>query len=105
MVRDALFDAAKEGHMQVERERGFLLSDDVSGEKPADVLLHNWSHAQDLCVDVCIANSLEYSSLARVFDVMEPLNNKENIKNAKYGHSCRSRGLLFKPFVCGSLGG
>jgi hypothetical protein len=105
MVRDAIFDAAREGHLQVERERGFLLSDDVSGEKPADILIHNWRHAQDLCVDVCIANSLEYSSLNREFDPMEPLNNKENIKNAKYGPSCASRGLIFKPFVCGSLGG
>ena len=98
MVRDALYDAAREGHMQVERERGFLLSDDVSGEKPADILLHNWLHAQDLSTDVCIANSLE-------FNPMEPLNNKEHIKNAKYAHSCATRGLLFKPFVRGSLGG
>jgi hypothetical protein len=42
-VRDLIVALAKSGKMSVlDREPGFLLSDSVSGEKPADVYFHNW---------------------------------------------------------------
>ena len=55
-------------------------------------------------MDVCIANSLENCN-EDPSDVMGPLNRKVNLKNEKYDARCSERGLMFKPFVCGSLGG
>jgi hypothetical protein len=105
-VRDLIVALAKSGKMSVlDREPGYLLSDSVSGEKPADVYFHNWKLGQGLCVDVCIANSLEFSSDPAPFNPMEPLINKENLKRGKYQAKCTERGYLFMPFVCGSLGG
>jgi hypothetical protein len=105
MVRDVLVAAAREALMPVDSEKGFLLSSDVAGEKPADVLFYNWHLSKNLCVDVCVANSLQYVHVPRPFVAMEPLNDKENLKNANYFLKCAEKNLLFQPFVVGSLGG
>ena len=84
----------------LDHEPGFLLSDTVSGDKPADVFFGNWKLGMGLCVDVCIANSLELSSgHAGVYDGMAPLKKKVDLKRNKYEARCRERGYLFKPFV------
>jgi hypothetical protein len=106
-VRNTLWNICKDAKLSVsDSEPGFLLSNDRSGDRPADLYLRNWERGKNLCVDVCIANSLEYTTVtSRPFDPMEPLNNKENLKNSKYKARCLERGLMFQPFVCGSLGG
>ena len=62
---------------------------------------------QSLSVDVCIANSLKFSSNLRGkdFDPMEPITEKVDAKISRYAARCKANGLLFEPFVCGSLGG
>ena len=104
-VRDLLIQLCKSTKLPVsDHEPGFLLSDDVSGDKPADVFIRNWKMGLGLCLDVCIANSLE-DCWQDPSDAMGPLKKKIDLKMSKYADRCRERGYIFKPFVCGSLGG
>ena len=104
-VRDTLVSIAQSGNLNVVVEARHLLNDVVVGEKPADLLINNWRYGRSLCIDVCIANSLQFFQANRPFDPMEPLYAKENLKNEHYRARCLDRGLLFEPFVIGSLGG
>jgi hypothetical protein len=105
LVRDELARMCVEGRINHKMEVGYLLNDAVSGLKPADLLLHNWDAGRSLCVDVAVANSLEFVSECRDFVPMEPLIKKENDKFHKYKAACESRGLSLRPFIVGSLGG
>ena len=104
-VRDLLIQMCRSAKLPVsDHEPGFLLSDTVSGDKPADVFIRNWKLGRGLCLDVCIANSLENCN-ENPSDVLGPLKRKVALKNEKYETRCTERGFMFKPFVCGSLGG
>ena len=104
MVRDVLVAAATAGKIIHRVEAGYLLSDDHSGQKPADLLLLNWEHGRSVCVDVSIANSLQFVHENRPFVPMESLIAKVRSKFTKYNQSCADRDLILRPFVCGSLG-
>jgi hypothetical protein len=108
-VRDTIAAIAREAQFSVEVEsRHLLAGGGVRAEenwKPADIFIRNWEMGKGLCLDVSIANSLEYTHENRDFDPLEALWARENAKYAKYSQMCSERGLLFEPFVTGSLGG
>ena len=106
MVRDVLASAASAGRISHKLEVGYLLTDDRSGPKPADLLLYHWDGGQSVCIDVSIANSFHFLTDTRPFVAMEALRHKESEKYRKYSEACAARDLvLHQPFVCGSLGG
>ena len=108
MVRDTVAYICRLGCLPVDVEARHLLSDDVSdGERPADILIHHWKFGKSLSLDVSIANSLQYSAnlRGRPFDPLEPIKEKAQLKITRYRARCETNGLLFEPFICGSLGG
>ena len=79
----------------------------MAGEKPADILINHYgSGGRHACIDVTVADSLEdFSTRAVPWRPELCLIRKENDKKRKYLLKCAERGLVFIPFVCGSLGG
>lgn len=105
-VRDMLFSLARQAHLPVKKEQGFLLTDDRSGPKPADLYFLNWEGGASLCLDVSVANSFEFlHEYNRPFAPLEPLIHRHNDKIKKYRNLCTARGVRYQPFVCGSLAG
>jgi hypothetical protein len=90
LVRDELARMCMEGRIYHKLEVGYLLNDSVSGLKPVDLLLHNWDSGRSVCVDVAVANSLEFVAESRAFVPMEPLRVKENDKFDKYKEACET---------------
>jgi hypothetical protein len=105
LVRDTIFTIARQANVTVRKEEGHLLSDTNSGLKPADLLFPSWDGGLPLCLDVSIANSVATLHAPRPFSPMEPLHLKHSEKIRKYEALCVARGVVFKPFVCGSLAG
>jgi len=86
-VRDLIVQLGKSAKLPVlDHEPGFLLSDSVSGEKPADVFFGNWKLSGNSVVVFALmfallTNSLELSS---GHDGMAPLKKKVDLKRKKY---------------------
>ena len=104
MLRDELAAIATSARISHSVEAGYLLSDDRSGQKPADLLLFNWEAGRSVCVDVSIANSVAFMHEMRPFVAMEALIAKDRSKHRKYQAACAARDLVLRPFVVGSLG-
>jgi hypothetical protein len=108
MVRDTLAYICSLGRLPHDVESRHLLLQDPAnlGEKPADILIHHWNNGRSLSIDVCIANSLQFSAIrGQNFDPMESIEGKVTLKVNRYRARCVANGFDFEPFVCGSLGG
>jgi hypothetical protein len=104
MIRDVLVSIAQDARVSHRVEAGYLLTDDRSGQKPADLLLLNWEAGRSVCIDISVANSFQFLFENRPFVPMEALTAKERSKHLKYDASCAARDLVLRPFVCSSLG-
>ena len=101
VIRDELAVIATAARISHSVEAGYLLSDDRSGQKPADLLLFNWEAGRSVCVDVSVANSVIFMHERRPFVAMEALIAKDR---SKYQAACAARDIVLRPFVVGSLG-
>ena len=97
-VRDRLAKAAMDGQFSVSVEKKDVLSDG-SQSKPADIYIPFWKYGKAVAIDVTGAPSHEFCD-----DVSESLNKAANRKNDKFLKRCNESGVMFKPFVFGSLG-
>ena len=97
-VRDRLARAASDGQFSVSVEKKDVL-DDGTQSKPADIFITFWRDGKAVAIDVTGASSIDFAE-----DVTEPLNKAANRKNDKFLRRCSESGVLFMPFVFGSLG-
>ena len=87
-LRDALFAAAASAALAPRKEERALLPG--HGNKPADVLIPNWSHGLDTAFDVTVVNSLRSDYVERQaaspgFALQQTFQRKES----QVGPACR----------------
>jgi hypothetical protein len=104
-IKDVIIHDARKGGMYPSLREPRGLIDQAPTLRPADIYFENLFGSQSLAIDVTIIKSLGYSQTNAPFCPRSVLIDKENSKNAMYRNLCESNGILFKPFVMGSLGG
>ena len=75
-------------------------------QRPADVLIPNWSGGRDAALDITVVNPLQVALLARA--AVEPgyaLSYQHKRKWQKHGEACWAEGMAFHPVVAETLGG
>jgi hypothetical protein len=103
-VKYTLLNEAKAGKIYCKTETPHLLTNWTKA-KPGDIFFPFFIGGNDLCVDITIVNSLPEVSSSGSFIPAQLLQKAANSKHEKYNNECDKNGLLFQPFVMGSLGG
>ena len=103
-LRDALFHTASSALLAPSREERALLSG--GDQRPADVLISNWSGGKDAAMDITVVNPLQLTLLARA--AVEPgyaLGHAYHRKWQKHGDACWAEGIIFHPLLVETMGG
>ena len=111
-VRDVVHNFAVQGGLSCQKEVKHLLAhhqDGAIGQKPADILIHDYKHGKALCADITVVSPLQQQHMHQ--EVRQrgqhavALSDAEEKKFAKYEDKCREAGLLFTPLAFEVFGG
>ena len=104
-IRDCFFDFCSAAAWGPVKEKPFLLPG--SCERPADILIPNYSAGKDLAVDFAVTCPLQSAYLHEAANTSLYACNKyaEDIKLAKFQNCVQLEGLDYLPFVFESFGG
>jgi len=104
-IRDCFFDFCSAAAWGPVKEKPFLFSG--SCERPADILIPNYSAGKDLAVDFAVTCPLQSAYLHEAANTSLYACNKyaEDIKLAKFQNRVQLEGLDYLPFVFESFGG
>ena len=95
-LRNAIFHTAVSASLAPLREERALLPG--IEQRPADVLLPNFSGGLHCCVDVCVVSSLQTQLVAGAAEEAGyALQHRYTQKWDKYGPACQAEGLVFQP--------
>ena len=96
-VRDQIFYTCKAAHLSPQIESGV---DSASQQRPADVLLRNWSCGRPLAIDVTITSPLQSSVVATAATTKGfAARNAEERKMSASELSCLDAGVDFQPLA------
>ena len=103
-LRDALFQAAATANLAPRKEEGALLLG--TAERPAAVLIPNWSGGRDTALDVTVVSPLTADRIARSADNPgHTLKAAFDEKCRLYHRACEREGIVFVPLLIETLGG
>ena len=100
-----MFRFAQQAHLSPKREPCGLLAEVHRGnDRPADILIPNFSAGKTLCLDVTIVSS--FSEIAKASSASGyNAERAANSKRQKYEASLEQLGYVFQPFAMESIGG
>ena len=104
LVRDILFDICSKVGIAVRKEApmGFL-TEEGRDLRPADILLFNWSHGKDACLDVTGVSPFAGGGVGS-WAPGAALHAAVEKKKRKYASKCADNGYSFIPFAFSTFG-
>ena len=104
-VRDILFRFAQQAQFSPQREPSGVLAELYqSKERPADILIPNYSNGKPLCLDVTIVSSFTDITKAASTSGYNAARAAQ-VKRDKYEAHLEDLGYMFRPFAMESIGG
>ena len=103
-LRDALYHTAVSAQLGPTREDRALLPG--GDQRPADVMIPNWSGGRDTAFDVTVVNPLQLALVTRA--AAEPgyaLSYQYQRKWQKHGQACEDQGISFAALPVETMGG
>jgi hypothetical protein len=104
VIRDAIYETAKQASLAPAKEQSALLPG--SQAKPADVYIPGWANGRDAALDVTVVSSLQKELKKRAAaEVGSAAVRRHSDKMTKYFRDCDREGIQFFPIVVEALGG
>ena len=104
VIRDAIYETAKQASLAPAKEQSALLPG--SQAKPADVYIPGWANGRDAALDVTVVSSLQKELRKRAAaEVGSAAARRHGDKMTKYYRDCDREGIQFFPIVVEALGG
>jgi hypothetical protein len=103
-LRDCIYQAAQQAQLGPLKEPDGLLPG--SDDRPADILLPNWTQGRGTALDVTVVNPLQAALVRRTAEEGEAaVQHAHNTKVQKYSDRCAGEGLEFIPMAVDTFGG
>ena len=103
-LRNALYASCVQACLGPSREDRALIPG--SNNKPADLLIPNWTGGKDTAIDLTVVNPLQATLVERAAeDPGFALSHRYNDKMNKHGDACAGVGIVFIPMPVETMGG